>query len=404
MNQNDRVIDKVLNKEIRIGRISFKVIDLIFVVCIWLLALWVRLELYPIVSADYWGFLEEWMNKIKELGGFRSMGTKISNYSSSYMYLMCLVSGFENSMYALKTISVVFDYAASVAVFLIVYELTNSTRKSVIGMTILLLCPTVFIDSAYWCQCDIIYTCIILYSLYFLFRGNSKISLIILGIAFSFKLQTAFILPFFIIMWLKKKTVKLFDFIYIPIVYNIIQLPAWMLGRPFGELVGVYFDQSSYYPWGTLEYPNIYALLDETIESSHHMYEITGAGMILTICILGFVAYYIYVKNLRMTQDLMITIALFTVAVTVYFLPHMHDRYGFLIDLLAIVYAVLRPRKAPIMLGFFIVSVLTFMPYLIAVHILPLSIVALIQLILIAFVGYDMYKQIDNNFKISGTC
>ncbi|MCQ2082490.1 MAG: hypothetical protein MJZ11_12605 [Lachnospiraceae bacterium] len=398
---NERKIDQILNKEYSIKNLKFKTVDILFVAALWIFALIIRIKLYPIISADYWGFLEEWMNKIKELGGFRSMGTKISNYSSSYMYLMCIVSGAENSMYALKTISVVFDYLASIAVFLIIHNITKSTRKSIIGMAILLLCPTVFIDSAYWCQCDIIYTCIILYALYFFFKGNSKICFIILGVAFSFKLQTVFILPFMLIMWLKNKTVKLIDFLYILVVFALIQIPAWMMGRPFSELLGVYFDQSSYYPWGTLEYPNIYALLDETMQNMHHTPEITGAGTFVTILILGFLAYYIYTKKIKLTSDLMITIALFTVAITVYCLPHMHDRYGFLIDLLAIIYAVLRPKKLPIMIGFFMVSLMTFMPYLIAVHILPITIVAIVQLILIASVGYDMYKQIDNNFKLS---
>lgn len=398
---NERKIDQILNKEYSIKNLKFKTVDILFVAALWIFALIIRIKLYPIISADYWGFLEEWMNKIKELGGFRSMGTKISNYSSSYMYLMCIVSGAENSMYALKTISVVFDYLASFAVFLIIHNITKSTRKSIIGMAILLLCPTVFIDSAYWCQCDIIYTCIILYALYFFFKGNSKICFIILGVAFSFKLQTVFILPFMLIMWLKNKTVKLIDFLYIPVVFALIQIPAWMMGRPFSELLGVYFDQSSYYPWGTLEYPNIYALLDETMQNMHHTPEITGAGTFVTILILGFLAYYIYTKKIKLTSDLMITIALFTVAITVYCLPHMHDRYGFLIDLLAIIYAVLRPKKLPIMIGFFVVSIFTFMPYLIAVHILPIVYVAIIQLVLIVLVGYDMYKQIDNNFRLS---
>lgn len=398
---NERKIDQILNKEYSIKNLKFKTVDILFVAALWIFALIIRIKLYPIISADYWGFLEEWMNKIKELGGFRSMGTKISNYSSSYMYLMCIVSGAENSMYALKTISVVFDYLASIAIFLIIHSITKSTRKSIIGMAILLLCPTVFIDSAYWCQCDIIYTCIILYALYFFFKGNSKICFIILGVAFSFKLQTVFILPFMLIMWLKNKTVKLIDFLYIPVVFALIQIPAWMMGRPFSELFGVYFDQSSYYPWGTLEYPNIYALLDETMQNMHHTPEITGAGTFVTILILGFLAYYIYTKKIKLTSDLMITIALFTVAITVYCLPHMHDRYGFLIDLLAIIYAVLRPKKLPIMIGFFVVSIFTFMPYLIAVHILPIVYVAIIQLVLIVLVGYDMYKQIDNNFRLS---
>ena len=91
----------------------------------------------------------------------------------------------------------------------------------------------------------------------------------------------------------------------------------------------------------------------------------------------------------------MVTLALFTVAITVYSLPHMHERYGFLIDLIGIVYGVMNVKKLPVACGFMLVSVLTFMPYLIAVHIVPLQYVAIALLGLIIYVGYDLYGQIS---------
>ena len=394
------MLDKVLNKSIKIKSIEFKIVDILFVFGLWVIAFVLRYKLFPIESADYFGFLEDWMNQIKELGGFNSLGTKISNYTSPYMYLMCLVSGADNSLYALKMISVVFDYIASIAMFLIIYELTKNTKKSIIGMALVLLSPTVIIDGAWWCQCDIIYTSIILWALYCFIKDNSTKCFIFLGIAFAFKLQTIFIVPFLIIMWLKKRSIRILDALYVPFIYIIAQLPAWMFGRPFKDLMMIYFDQSNTYPWGTLEYPNLYALLDETIEHMHHMNEVTGAGTYVTILLLGMLAYYIYSKDIELTNDLIITLAMFSVSIIVYTLPHMHDRYGFLIDLLAIIYAVLRPKKLPVMMGFMLVSILTFMPYLLAVHIFDIRIVAVALLGLITYVGYDLYNLIKINEKV----
>ena len=68
----------------------------------------------------------------------------------------------------------------------------------------------------------------------------------------------------FIIMWLKKRTVKLPDFLWIPVIYVISSLPAYLFGRDFKELMTVYFEQTNTYPWGTLEYPNIYAIQKKT--------------------------------------------------------------------------------------------------------------------------------------------
>ena len=394
---SERKLDIFLNYEIKVKSIVFKMVDLIFMLCLFVLAFMVRWKLFPIESADYWGFLKLWMDQIKALGGFASLGTEISNYSSSYMYLMCMVSGFDNSLYALKFISVFFDYVASFAIFAIVYELTGNVRKGIFGMSVLLLCPIVILDSAYWCQCDIIYTSFILWALYFFYKDNSKWTFIFLAFAFTFKLQTVFILPFFVIMYLKKKTIRLRDILYIPVIFFVFQLPAWLFGRPLKDLMLIYFDQSNFYPWGTLEYPNIYALLDETIDSNHHMDEVSGAGMFLTVILLGFIAYYIYTKKIELTYDLTITLALFTVAVTLYTLPHMHDRYGFLIDLIAIIYCMLRPKKIPVTVGLMFVSICISMPYLIAFRVMDLKYVAIIQLALITAIGYDLYKLVSEN-------
>lgn len=394
----DRIIDRVMQREVCLGKIKFRIVDLAFIGCLFLLAFMIRWKLMPIESADYWGFLEDWMNQIRDGDGFRSLGWQISNYSSPYMYLMCLVSYLtDNNLYGLKLVSVFFDYLASIAVFLIIYQITGKVRKSIMGMAILLLSPTVIIDSAYWCQCDIIYTTFILFAIYYLFKNNSRGCLILVGISFAFKLQSLFIVPFLIILWLKKKTIKLRDFVWIPIIYVVSALPAWLFGRDIKELMTIYFDQAGTYPWGTLEYPNIYALLGEAMPDMRHATELSGAGTFMTIIILGCIAYYFYVKDIKLTDELLITLALFTVALIVYSLPHMHDRYGFLIDLLAIIYGTLNVKKMPVACGFMLVSVLSFMPYLIAVHIVPIQYVAIGLLGLIVYVGYDLYHQIVKN-------
>lgn len=394
----ERVIDRLLFTEFQIGKIKFKAVDLIFIICLFAFAFIIRWKLIPIESGDFQGFLENWMNQIREGGGFRSLGYQISNYTSPYMYLMCMVSYLtENNLYGLKLLSIFFDYLASIAMFLIVYQMTDSVRKSVMGMAALLLSPAVILDGAYWCQCDIIYTTFILYAFYCFLKDNSKWCMIFLGISFSFKLQALFIVPFFIIMWLKRKTIYLTDFLYLPVIYMLSALPAWMAGRGFQELMMIYFEQAGTYPWGTLNYPNIYALLGEAMPDMRHAAEVSGAGTFLTIILLGCIAYYLYEKNINLTNELIVTIALLTVAVTVYFLPHMHERYGFLIDLLAILYGILNVKKLPVVCGFMLVSILSFMPFLIAVHIIPIQYMSIGLLGLIVYVSYDFYRQVSKN-------
>ena len=396
----DRIIDKLLNKEIGKGNIKWKIIDIAFVICLFLFAFMIRWKLMPIESGDYCGFLKEWMNTIRENGGFHSLSMGISNYTSPYMYIMTLLSYISaNDLYALKLTSVFFDYMAAFAVFKILYRMTGSKGKAIFGMAILLLSPAVILDSAYWCQCDIIYTSFLLWSFYYFLKDNSRKSAIFFGVSFIFKLQSVFLMPFFIIMWLKKRTIKLRHYLYVPVIYVISIIPAWIAGRSFQDLITIYLNQSNYYPWGTLNYPNIYALLGEAMPDLRHANEVSGAGTIMAIMILGCIAYYLYTKKVRLTNELIVTLALFTVAITVYSLPHMHDRYGFLIDLLAIIYGVNNVRKLPVTCGFTLVSVVSFMPFLIGTDILPLPYTAILLLCLIVYVGFDLYRQIQQNVQ-----
>lgn len=394
----ERNLDKIMFQKVKLGDITFQVVDLLFVLCLFYFGFMIRWKLMPIESADYYGFLEDWMRQIREGGGFRSLDHQISNYTSPYMYIMCLISYIsKNDLYALKMVSIIFDYGAAFAVFLILYRLTGKLRRSVLGMAAILLSPTVILDSSYWCQCDIIYTTFILYALYRFLKDDSRGCMIFLGIAFAFKQQTLFIVPFFLIMWLKAKTIRLRDFVWLPVIYALSAVPAWLAGRDLKELLLIYFDQSGTYPWGTLEYPNIYALLGEAMPDLRHAAQVSGAGIFMTIILLGCLAYFLYTRRVRITEEMTVTLALFTVALVVFGLPHMHDRYGFLIDLLAVVYGILNTKKLPVMCGYFVVSILTFMPYLIAVHIVPIQYLALAMLGLLVYVGYDLYNQIKEN-------
>ena len=63
---NKRLIDEIMLDRIKIAGISMKVVDVAFVACIFVLAFLIRVKLFPIQSADYYGFLEKWMQSIRE--------------------------------------------------------------------------------------------------------------------------------------------------------------------------------------------------------------------------------------------------------------------------------------------------------------------------------------------------
>ena len=398
----DRLFDKLMFKKFDLFGIKFRIVDIIFMLSIWVMAWIVRIKMIPIESADYFGFLEEWMDTIRYYGGFKSLKYEISNYTSPYMYLMCLVSVItDDSLKGLKFVSYFFDYAASIAVFIIVFHNTGSMKKSLVGMTMLLFSPAVILDGAYWCQCDIIYSCLILYAFVFFYKKNSKMCMIMIGLAFSFKLQTLFVVPFLIIMWLKKDAIRIRDFIWIPVMYVVMNIPAYLFGRPLKDLMSVYFSQSGYYPWGTLKYPNMYYLLDETMECMHHSEEVCAAGVLVCIAILGVIAYYFYVSDVKMNSWQKMYLSLILVATIVYVLPHMHDRYGFLADIFALVLASMNRRKIHIFAFYSFITIFTYMPYLLGYEVFPLKYVAVFNGILLVYMYYDFFCNYEKVRELS---
>ncbi len=388
-----RFIDSLLCKQFCIKGLKFEMVDLLFVIALWILAYLSRTKLFPIVSGDFVSY-NEWMQKISDEGVFSVIG----NYGTSQIYMMGLVVAVtDNWLSGLKVLSIFFEYATSIAAFLILLHMTGSTRKSVMGMAFVLLSPTYILNGAYWGQCDAIYTCFIIWGIYYLLKDKGNLSMIMMGIALSFKLQAIFIFPFLIIIWLKKYTLKLLHFIWIPIVYFATSLPALFAGCSISDIFFAYTDQTSQFPWGTLEYPNLYAFLDENINGGHHMDEVSGAGLFLAIIVLGIICYYIYVKKIDITEKILILIALLTVAVTIYTLPHMHDRYGVILDMIVVIYAVINPKRIPLMIGFFLITVFTYMPFLTGAHIFSIQVLAVFETILIGIVGYDLYKEISNS-------
>jgi Gpi18-like mannosyltransferase len=64
----------------------------------------------------------------------------------------------------------------------------------------------VLFNSAAWGQCDGIYTCFIIMSLFYLLRERDILSMAMFGMAFAVKLQAVFFAPFVLVMLLQVRS------------------------------------------------------------------------------------------------------------------------------------------------------------------------------------------------------
>lgn len=111
--------------------------DIIFIAAMVVLSLMARIALLPLESVDWEGPVSGWVHRIQELGAWNSLGVAVSDYTSSYIYVLCLISGFSNSLVATKAASIVFDYAAAFVIFLLIKQLTGDQLLNICRRPIL---------------------------------------------------------------------------------------------------------------------------------------------------------------------------------------------------------------------------------------------------------------------------
>lgn len=349
-----------------------------------LLAIVLRYPLLPFESGDYITHFEKWYDFIVENGNFAALQYDFSNYNVPLLYLMAAASVLFPAfpkIFILKGISIVFDFALAFFVYKCVYFKYHRRREATLAALATLFAPTVVLNGAMWGQWDAIYTTFLVACLYFLLTRRQAVAFTAFGLALSFKLQALFLAPLF--LWLLvKKQVKSQYFLFAPLCWFILLLPAWLIGRPFGELLLIYINQNSVYSLLTIDAPNVYQWI------SNDYYSFYLVGIAFTVGIVLALTVVIRKSRVNITPARLIFLAFLSVLLMPYVLPKMHDRYFFPADVIAIIFAFYWPRYwyAPVVVG--LTSLLTYVRFLAGgAVILPVSWLAAVLLVLIGVLG-----------------
>ena len=120
-------------------------------------ALLIRYQFIDFKSNDYNAFLSHWLQYFRDNGGFSALGKRIGDYNVPYLYFMALFSYIPVSgLYLIKLLSVIFDILLAYTAMKLVTLLTNRNDFGVAAFILVLLLPTVTLNSM-WGQCDSIY-------------------------------------------------------------------------------------------------------------------------------------------------------------------------------------------------------------------------------------------------------
>ena len=357
-----------------------------------ILALIVRLPWANFISLDYVESLEHWYLFIVRNDYLAALKYDFSNYNPSYLYLLTLgvlhFSGYKGYV-IIKFISVIFDFVLAFFVYKCV-RLKYSQSEAVprLAAAVTLLFPTVVLNSSAWGQCDSIYTTFLVAYLYCLLSRRQAWAFIAFGLSLSFKPQALLLAPLF--LWLLKRQVKWRYFFLSPLVYLVTFLPAWIIGRPLGDLLMIYINSYDVKERLTLEMPNLYQWIPGRYYSWYPL--ITALGIAFAALVVIVIAILVYKSRVEMTENLLVYLATFSVLIMPFILPKMHDRYYFPAEVIAIVLAFYLPKYwyTPMIIG--MTSLLAYLRYLYDVTLIPLTQLAFVPLALVAVLGWQLLR------------
>ena len=167
----------------------------------------------------------------------------------------------------------------------------------------------------------------------FMLKKKYNTSFILYGVAITFKLQAIFLLPAIGIIYLKNRDFSFKQFLWVPLVNFVLYIPAVIIGKPITSIFDAYLCQTKKYAYKTtLGYPNIYyfAEIDRV--------DLIKPGIILTMILLfALMIFVLYTKG-KLNDKGIIELSVTVLFLVTFFLPEMHDRYGYVAEVLSLVY------------------------------------------------------------------
>ena len=362
--------------------------NIIWIVLIFI-GLAIKLILLHVSTGDYVGFLNPWIIFIKTHGYASSLKYNFYDYTPSYIYILIIIAKTGlNPLYLIKFISILFEYSAAFYVGKIVNLKYHSTKFLLISFAVIPLLPTVILNSSYLSQCDSIYASFILGSIYFILKNKQIPSIILLGIAFAFKMQTVFILPLFFVLMLRGK-INWYYFLIIPFIFILSISPTWLYGRELSELLKVYLNQTDHYRLLTLNFPNLYIWINN---SFYETFKITG--MIAAVIITLLSGFWLSRKKYVLSFEMYIKLAFLSSIFIPFILPGMHERYMYLGDLLGVLYYLVLRKNIYLPLSILLVSFYSYIRCSRYNEILPMSPAFFVYLAVIVLTSIDFITSL----------
>ncbi|TCO50639.1 glycosyltransferase 87 family protein [Actinocrispum wychmicini] len=325
------------------------------------LAVVIRVELYPFQSGDYRAFSAQWYDFVKANGGFSALRYQFADYNVPYLYLIALLTYLPvPALAGIKTISVLFDLLLAFYTYKLVALKYPRGWIPFAAAAVVALLPTVVMNGSMWAQCDSIYAAFGLGGLYYAVRSRPWLACVFFGLALAVKLQIVFLLPVLAVLALARK-IPWPALLAVPGVVLALDIPALLVGANPADLLTVYTNQVGEYSRLTLNAANVYQFFDFGTDTG----AIRTAGVLITaVLVVALIAFAVWGRP-RLTVSRVVLLGCVFAILIPFFLPAMHERYFYLADVLSVIVAFYHPRRlwpVPVLVQF--ASAFSYLPFL----------------------------------------
>jgi Gpi18-like mannosyltransferase len=411
----------------------FKLENIIFVL-ICLLALRIRLAFFPFQTNDYNSFLKPWMQYIVDNGGFEAFRVKFYDYTPFYVYLLWIGTELKvNYLFWIKAISVLFDFVMAYYIGKIVAIKYPKVFKMAFLVT--LMAPAVIFNGSLWGQVDVMYSSMVMACLYYILTNKQIKAAFFFAIGLCLKLQSMFFAPVFLWLMVTKNIPKkfvvtltaLFIGLYLIMILPISQgvifqnnpLDSTKNARGLFDststivngvktevkdtrdgLLSIYLNQPKNYSHIVMgPASSMYQWVDD--KNYEYFYQ---NGLTIAIVVILILAYYLVSnKIINVDNDVIVKMALISTLAVPFLLPKMHERYFFLADVMALVYAFWFPKKFWVGVA---IAFISFTVYIQAViggnipEIFQQQYNALWVMLILVYLIYDLIKGLRASYKL----
>ncbi|MCZ4499284.1 MAG: hypothetical protein JWQ74_1837 [Marmoricola sp.] len=348
----------------------------------------VRAASWDFVSFDYRDFLFSWFNQLDAGGGFRALDQVVGNYTPPYIYITAALTYLPmDSLHSIKLVSCALDFVLAAVIARFVWDRYRDWWATAGAYAAVLFAPTVVLNSSAWAQSDVIYTTLMLTGVYLYTREKPLPATVLMGLAFSFKLQFIFISPLLLVLWLRGR-MSLRHFFLIPATYVVCLVPAAIAGRSISEMLKIYVNQGNEYGALSLYAPSAYAFLHGTPPDWLSPVGVLVAGVVVLASV-----GLLWLTKVDLDTETLVLVALYFTILVPFLLPHMHDRYFYPADMLALLYALLRPQRWYLPVLVIGSSLICYFPYLFNQTPLPIPLAASLMGVALLAAGYDLWAK-----------